>query len=92
MKSGKIIALALLALSHLFSFAQEPENDQENRITALEEQTETLDKVVKGLSKFKVSAYLQAQYQNGEEDATLEVGDKNENADKGFNRTLDLFR
>ncbi|MBP9480746.1 MAG: hypothetical protein KBF15_04710, partial [Parabacteroides sp.] len=69
MKSGKIIALALLALSPLFSFAQEPENDQENRITALEEQTETLDKVVKGLSKFKVSAYLQAQYQNGEEDA-----------------------
>lgn len=86
MKSGKIIALALLALSPLFSFAQEPENDQENRITALEEQTETLDKVVKGLSKFKVSAYLQAQYQNGEKDATLKVGDKNENADKGFNR------
>ena len=49
----------LLALYPLLGFAQEPENDQEQRITALEEQSETLDKLVKGLSKFKASAYIQ---------------------------------
>ena len=76
----------LLALCPLLGFAQEPENDQEQRITALEEQSETLDKLVKGLSKFKASAYIQGQYQYGEEDASLKVGDKNENADAGFNR------
>lgn len=43
-----------------------------------------LDKVVQKLSKFKVSAYIQGQYQYGQEDATLKVGDKNENLDKGF--------
>ena len=76
----------LLALCPLLGFAQEPENDQEQRITALEEKSETLDKLVKGLSKFKASAYIQGQYQYGEEDASLKVGDKNENADAGFNR------
>ena len=69
----------LLALCPLLGFAQEPENDQEQRITALEEQSETLDKLVKGLSKFKASAYIQGQYQYGEEDASLKVSDKNGN-------------
>lgn len=38
------------------------------------------------LSKFKVSSYIQGQYQYGERDASLKVGDTNKNADKGFNR------
>ncbi len=45
-----------------------------------------LDKIVRKLSKFKVSAYIQGQFQYGQEDATLKVGDKNEHEDKGFNR------
>jgi opacity protein-like surface antigen len=34
----------------------------------------------------KISSYIQGQYQYGEADASLKVGDTNENPDKGFNR------
>jgi len=60
--------------------------DVNNRIDSLASQTATLDKVVKGLSKFKVSSYIQGQFQYGQKDASLKVGDTNENPDKGFNR------
>ena len=36
--------------------------------------------------KYKVSSYIQGQYQYGQPDASLKVGDTNENPDKGFNR------
>ncbi len=35
---------------------------------------------------FKVSGYVQAQYQYGQQDAALKVGTGNENPDEGFNR------
>ena len=88
MKSGKIIALGLLAL---FPFAIKAQETQEieklnTRVDSLSQETTTLDKIVRKLSKFKVSAYIQGQFQYGQEDATLKVGDKNEHEDKGFNR------
>ncbi|WP_348524203.1 hypothetical protein [Parabacteroides sp. PH5-8] len=70
----------------MLTAAQQYVDDLTTRMDSLEEQTATLDKIVKGLSKFKVSAYIQGQYQYGQEDATLKVGDTNENPDKGFNR------
>lgn len=79
------MALALLALLPFIMEAQETEN-LNARVDSLAQQTATLDKIVKGLSKFKVSAYIQGQYQYGQEDATLKVGDKNEHDDQGFNR------
>ena len=86
MKSGKIIALGLLAL---FPFAIKAQETQEieklnTRVDSLSQETTTLDKIVRKLSKFKVSAYIQGQFQYGQEDATLKVGDKNEHEDKGF--------
>ena len=66
--------------------AQEVDQSVEKRIDSLATEVTTLDKVVQKLSKFNVSAYIQGQYQYGQEDATLKVGDKNENLDKGFNR------
>lgn len=88
MKITKSTSLLLLALLPFFSEAQNTEQTEqlEHRIDSLAEETATLDKIVKGLSKFKVSAYIQGQYQYGQEDATLKVGDKNEHEDKGFNR------
>lgn len=85
MKFSKIIAF-LFALLPFTLGAQETEKQLENRVDSLAAEVTTLDKIVKGLSKFKVSAYIQGQYQYGQEDATLKVGDKNENEDKGFNR------
>ena len=88
MKSGKIIALGLLALLPIAMKAQEAQEIEKlnARIDSLSQETTTLDKIVRKLSKFKVSAYIQGQFQYGQEDATLKVGDKNEHEDKGFNR------
>lgn len=62
------------------------EKTQKAQIEELEAKTTSLDKIVKGLSKFKVSAYIQGQFQYGQKDATLKVGDKNEDIEKSFNR------
>ena len=88
MKSGKIIALGLLALLPFAMKAQEAQEIEKlnARVDSLSQETTTLDKIVQKLSKFKVSAYIQGQFQYGQEDATLKVGDKNEHEDKGFNR------
>ena len=73
MKSGKIIALGLLALLPIAMKAQEAQEIEKlnARIDSLSQETTTLDKIVRKLSKFKVSAYIQGQFQYGQEDATL---------------------
>jgi len=53
---------------------------------SLSEQTLSLGRIVRQLSTFKVSAYLQGQYQHGQKDATLKVGDSNEHPGKAFDR------
>lgn len=81
-----IIAVAILPI---FGWAQEKETateKQEEKIEQMEEKTATLDKLVKKLNNFKVSAYIQGQYQYGQKDASLKVGDKNEDLEKSFNR------
>ena len=87
MKSGKIIALGLLALLPIAMKAQEAQEIEKlnARIDSLSQETTTLDKIVRKLSKFKVSAYIQGQFQYGQEDATLKVGDKNEHEKKKTN-------
>lgn len=86
----KIISLSLslfiLLTINTRAHAQESNQALSNRLDSLGKETLTLDKVVKQLSKFKVSSYIQGQYQYGQQDASLKVGDSNENDDKGFNR------
>ena len=84
MKVVKIIAFILLF--PLVSMAQEAEKSVNLRVDSLAQEVTTLDKIVKKLSKFRVSAYIQGQYQYGQGDANLKVGQKNEHLDKGFNR------
>lgn len=88
MKFRTFVVLSLLALSSFAIRAQETRNTENLnlRVDSLENEVATLDKIVQKLSKFKVSAYIQGQFQYGQEDATLKVGDKNEHVDKGFNR------
>ena len=68
MKLGKVIALGLLALLPLAMKAQEAlEIEKLNaRVDSLSQETTTLDKLVQKLSKFKVSAYIQGQFQYGQ--------------------------
>lgn len=87
MRFVKGIAVAISSLwFSAAAEAQEPDRSLQARVDSLEQEVTTLDKVVKKLSKFKVSAYLQGQFQYGEQDATLKVGDSNEHEDKGFSR------
>lgn len=86
MKIGKSVASFVVALLPFALQAQETAKQLNARIDSLAEETTTLDKVVQKLSKFKVTSYIQGQYQYGQEDATLKVGDKNEHPDRGFNR------
>lgn len=88
MKFKTLVALTIIASFSFAANAQEsPKTENVNaRVDSLAKEVTTLDKVVQKLSKFKVSAYIQGQFQYGQEDATLKVGDKNEHMDKGFNR------
>ncbi len=45
-----------------------------------------LENEVSKLKNFKVSGYIQTQFQWGQEEASLKVGTANSNPDKGFNR------
>ncbi len=86
LKRSLLTLLATCVLIPVSSVAQVYLTDLEERIDSLEAQTATLDKVIKGLSKLKISSYIQGQYQYGEKNASLKVGDTNENPDNGFNR------
>lgn len=89
MKIGKFITLFSLALIPFMAFAQNEEkqiNELNQRVDSLAKATTILDKAVDKLNKFKISAYIQGQFQYGEKDASLKVGDKNENMEKSFNR------
>jgi phosphate-selective porin len=44
------------------------------------------DKIIKKLQQLKISGYLQTQYQWGQENASLKVGDKNKNPEQSFDR------
>lgn len=85
MKNKNIAVLVIAILLPFVVKAQEIEHLDE-RIDTLANEVVTLDKIVKELSKFKVSAYIQGQYQYGQKDASLKVGDSNENPEDGFNR------
>lgn len=83
MKRISILISSLLLCSAAFAQQQEPE---QTPIEKLELQTSALEDVVKTLQKFKVSGYIQTQFQWGEKAAGLKVGTANENPENPFSR------
>lgn len=79
----KTVLFLLFAFSAYFATAQTPET---SRIDSLEKRTQLLEKEVSKVKKFKVSGYIQGQYQWGQEDASLRVGASNSNLEESFNR------
>lgn len=68
-------------------FAQEQSGtDPIEKIEKLEQESKTQNEAIKRLQKLKVSGYIQAQFQWGQENASLKVGSANENPKKSFNR------
>ncbi|MDD2436371.1 MAG: hypothetical protein PHG27_01985 [Massilibacteroides sp.] len=86
MKKKTAFAILITMILRPAAFHAQDIERLEERLDTLSNEVETLDKVVKQLSKFKVSAYLQGQFQYGQKDATLKVGDTNENPEEGYNR------
>ncbi len=80
MKKIKIL-FAILFISAT-SFAQEESAPEKT----LDQKVNAIDDVLSRLQKFKVSGYIQAQYQWGEQDAVLKVGGANENPEESFSR------
>jgi len=75
-----VLSCLFLAIA---SFAQEFELTPAE---ALEQRAQTIEESLKVLQKFKVSGYIQTQYQWGEKDASLKVGSGNSNRDESFDR------
>lgn len=67
------------------SVAQSQSSDT-GRVAVLEQKTASVENQIEKLQRFKVSGYIQAQYQFGEENASLKVGTANENPQKAFHR------
>lgn len=97
MKVRREIAMIAAAILPFLGWAQQTDSisgksqqaqieQLDEKVTTLDKQLTTLDKLVNKLSKFKVSAYIQGQYQYGQKEASLKVGDKNEDIEKSFNR------
>ncbi len=80
----QLITLSLICLTSGALKAQEVELTETEK---LEQRTQALESAVKKLQKLKISGYIQAQYQWGEEDASLKVGDgNNEKSKESFDR------
>jgi hypothetical protein len=76
-----LIPLSILLIIPLISLAQEAADSAKNAQLQDSGKSKTLSE------KLKVSGYIQAQFQYGEENASLYVGKENENKEKSFNRT-----
>ena len=79
----RILTVYCCLLLATVSFAQDVELTP---IEELEYKTQAIDESLRVLQKFKVSGYIQTQYQWGEKDASLKVGSSNGNRDESFDR------
>ena len=70
----------------LFSLSVAAQDSESGSLEEVKVKTEALENDLAKLKKLKVSGYIQAQYQWGEENASLKVGSANENPDKTFSR------
>lgn len=84
-------ALGLIMLLSIRGVAQEEqilvsEEPALSQTEKLDQKIQFLENALKSLQKFKVSGYIQTQYQWGEKDASLKVGAANENPEESFSR------
>ncbi len=93
MNLKKITIVCCFVSLSIGAIAQEQQEQsatmEEQELTQVEKQEQRIDaleSITKTLQKIKLSGYIQAQYQNGQQDASLKVGAKNENPDESFNR------
>lgn len=86
MKTKMITVVSCLyLLSNVFAQEQSASSLIE-RIEKLEQENKTQNETIKKIHGLKVSGYIQAQFQWGEQDASLKSGRPNEDPETSFNR------
>ena len=80
----KLLVLLCCLFLGMIGFAQQ--KIEETPIEKIEQQTQSIADNVTKLRKFKISGYVQVQFQYGEKDASLKVGAANANPEKSFYR------
>ncbi len=81
----KIAGVALLLMLSANVFAQVEEREP-TQVEKLEQQTEDLNKRLKVLEKVKISGYVQAQFQWGQEQSVLRVGHAKNESETSYSR------
>ncbi|MCL2560846.1 MAG: porin [Rikenellaceae bacterium] len=76
----KLLTIFCGSMLSISAMAQQPE------VSELEKRIEALEATSKSMQKFKVSGYIQTQFQWGEEAASLRIGTANEDPTKSFSR------
>ena len=78
-----MVVLGLLAINTV-----QAQEEEATPLSKLETRTETLENTVGTLSKFKISGYIQAQYQSGQKDASLKAGTRKKQHRREFSTGL----
>jgi phosphate-selective porin len=86
MKLNLKMIILFLSVFNISVMAQEEVASDARKLEQLEEKTAGMEKALQKLKNFKVSGYIQAQFEYGQKDASLKVGKGNENPENGFNR------
>lgn len=76
----------ILLLSVFAAFTATAQETAVKQSADTEKRLDALEKDVSKLKKLKISGYIQAQMQWGDEAASLKVGNANQNPEKSFNR------
>jgi len=84
----KVILFSFFLSLTIWSWAQKVDSLAIDSIfiTQIEQKHKFIKDTINKIRNFKISGYIQAQYQYGEANASLQVGTPNENLDKGFHR------
>lgn len=82
----KTIKLLSCILCFTTATVAQQNDETTNTLEQLEQQVESHEKVIKQLKQFKVSGYVQTQFQYGEKNASLKVGGANSNTKESFSR------
>lgn len=82
----KTIKLLSCILCFTTATVAQQNDETTNTLEQLEQQVESHEMVIKQLKQFKVSGYVQTQFQYGEKNASLKVGGANSNTKESFSR------
>jgi hypothetical protein len=78
--------ITVLIIGLFFSFLAIGQDIELTPLEELQKRTETLETEIAKQKKLKLTGYIQPQYQQGEKDASLKIGNPNENTEESFSR------